>query len=79
MMNIGLRPTIDDDALKPVIEAHLFDFTDNLYNEFIKISIIRKLRDEYKFDSVDALRTQLKKDKEFALVTLEKEFGLLFE
>ncbi len=76
MMNIGLRPTIDDYAKKPVIEAHLFDFKENLYGKFIKISIIRKLRNEYKFDSVDALRAQLKKDKQFALETLNKEFGI---
>lgn len=71
MMNIGVRPTIDDSAPKPVIEAHLFGFNDNLYDEFIKISIIRKLRDEFKFNSVDALRSQLKKDKQFALETLD--------
>lgn len=76
MMNIGVRPTIDDNAPKPVIEAHLFNFNDNLYDEFIKISIVRKLRDEYKFNSVDALRSQLKKDKIFALETLHKEFGI---
>lgn len=77
MMNIGVRPTIEDYAQKPVIEAHLFDFKGNLYGEFIKISIIRKLRNEFKFESVDALRAQLKKDKLFALETLDKEFGIL--
>jgi len=76
MMNIGIRPTLDDDTKKPVIEAHLFDFDQNLYGEFIKISIIRKLRNEYKFDSIDALRSQLKKDKAFALETLHNEFGI---
>jgi riboflavin kinase/FMN adenylyltransferase len=76
MMNIGVRPTIDDYAKKPIIEAHLFDFHENLYGEFIKINIIRKLRNEYKFESVEALRAQLKKDKLFALETLEKEFGI---
>lgn len=76
MMNIGIRPTIEDYANKPVIEAHLFNFTGNLYGKFIKISVIRKLRDEHKFNSVDALRAQLKKDKIFALETLNKEFGI---
>lgn len=77
MMNIGVRPTIEDYAQKPVIEAHLFDFKGDLYGEFIKISIVRKLRNEFKFDSVDALRAQLKKDKQFALETLNKEFGIV--
>lgn len=77
MMNIGVRPTIEDYANKPVIEAHLFGFNENLYGKFIKIDVIRKLRNEHKFDSVDALRAQLKKDKQFALETLDKEFGIL--
>jgi len=76
MMNIGIRPTIEDYTNTPVIEAHLFDFKGNLYGDFIKISIIRKLRDEHKFNSIDALRAQLKKDKIFALETLNKEFGI---
>ncbi|HAN00736.1 MAG TPA: riboflavin biosynthesis protein RibF [Marinilabiliales bacterium] len=76
MMNIGLRPTIDDTTHVPVIEAHLFDFGGSLYGKFIKIHIIRKLRDEYKFETVDALRVQLKKDKAFALETLAKECPL---
>lgn len=76
MMNIGLRPTINDDAKVPVIEAHLFNFNEQLYDKEISISIIRKLRNEHKFNSVDALRAQLKKDKEFALETLHKEFGI---
>lgn len=76
MMNIGVRPTIDDTASTPVIEAHLFDFSGDLYGKYIRIHIVRKLRDEYKFESVDALRAQLKKDKKFALETLEKEFNI---
>jgi riboflavin kinase/FMN adenylyltransferase len=75
MMNIGIRPTLEDNTHIPVIESHLFDFTGNLYGKFIKISIIRKLRDEFQFESVDALRIQLKKDKELALEILEKEYG----
>jgi len=77
MMNIGVRPTIENYANKPVIEAHLFDFSGDLYGKFIRIDIVRKLRDEYKFNSADALRAQLKKDKRFALETLDKEFGIL--
>jgi len=75
MMNIGTRPTIEDNALEPTIEAHLFDFDGTLYDEWIQISIVRKLRNEHKFESIDALRAQLKKDKIFALETLHKEFG----
>jgi FAD synthase len=38
--------------------------------------VVRKLRDEYKFESIEALRIQLKKDKQFAIETLEKEFEI---
>jgi riboflavin kinase/FMN adenylyltransferase len=76
MMNIGLRPTINDGKVTPVIEAHLFDFNANLYGKFLTIKVMRKLRNEYKFESIDALREQLKKDKDFALETLQKEFLL---
>lgn len=76
MMNIGLRPTINENTQKPVIEAHLFDFNGSLYDQEISISVIRKLRNEHKFESVDALRAQLKKDKTFAIETLKKEFGI---
>ena len=68
--------TINDKAKQPVIEAHLFDFEQQIYGEDISISVIRKLRNEHKFESADALRAQLKKDKEFALETLYKEFGI---
>jgi len=73
MMNIGIRPTLEDNTQIPVIEAHLFNFTGDLYGKFIKISIIRKLRDEFQFESVEALRIQLKKDKELALETLKND------
>jgi riboflavin kinase/FMN adenylyltransferase len=72
MMNIGIRPTLKNTANTPLIEAHLFDFTGILYDKFIKISIIKKLRDEFQFDSLESLKTQLKKDKESALEILNK-------
>jgi len=76
MMNIGVRPTIEDYATKPILEVHLFNFSGNLYGEWVQVSIYRKIRDEFKFDSIEALREQLKKDKLQAELILEKEFGL---
>lgn len=65
MMNIGFRPTIDGDH--QTIEVHFFDFNENLYGKNLQIELRYFLRDEIKFDSVEALINQLQKDKSDAL------------
>lgn len=65
MLNIGFRPTVDGKTKK--IEANIFDFEDEIYGEKIKVNFIKRLRDEIKFDSKDALSNQLKKDKKNAI------------
>ena len=62
MMNIGHRPTVDKD-IKLHIEAHLFDFNRDIYNEEMDIIFVARLRDEHKFPSIDALKEQLGKDE----------------
>lgn len=64
MLNIGYRPTVDGQSKR--IEANLFDFSDNIYGDTIKIRFIKRLRDEIKFDSKEDLSNQLKKDKDNA-------------
>ncbi|MGJ5642830.1 bifunctional riboflavin kinase/FAD synthetase [Formosa sp. S-31] len=66
MMNIGTNPTISDSS-KQHIEIHFFDFNDNLYNAALKIEILHRLRDEKKFDSVEALKHQLQLDEKQSL------------
>ena len=66
MMNIGHNPTISDDKNKN-IEINFFDFEEDLYGQQIQVDIQLRLRDEHKFESVEALRNQLVKDKESAL------------
>ncbi len=61
MMNIGKRPTVD--GKHQTIEVHFFDFNQDLYNQNIRVELLYFLRDEHKFDSVDALISQLKKDE----------------
>jgi riboflavin kinase/FMN adenylyltransferase len=70
MGNIGYRPTIDDD--KFTIEVNIFDFDKDIYGEFITIYFVDRLRDEVKFDSLDSLKKQLKKDKETAAALLKQ-------
>ena len=62
MMNIGNRPSIDND-LGLSLEVNIFDFNDNIYDSKVSLSIISRIRDEIKFDSIDALQLQLKKDE----------------
>ena len=61
IMNIGKRPTIN--GKKKTIEVHLLDFDKNLYGEKIQINLLKRLRDEQKFDSLDDLFAQIKKDE----------------
>jgi len=58
--NVGIKPTIGDN--KRVIETHIFDFNKDIYGRLIKVEFIKKIRDEMKFPSVDALAEQIDKD-----------------
>lgn len=67
MANIGHRPTIGDRAEGDLlIEVNLFDFDSNLYGQEIRVSFIDRIRDEYKFDSLQELKAQLEQDREKA-------------
>ncbi len=65
MMNIGFRPTID--GTNRIIETHLFDFNEEIYDASVTIYVIKKLRDEKKFANLDELKKQLTKDKEMSV------------
>ncbi|KAA1171686.1 bifunctional riboflavin kinase/FAD synthetase [Marinobacter salinexigens] len=58
--NIGLRPTVD--GKQPALEVHLFDFAGTLYGQHIEVVFRHGLREEIKFDSVDALKHQIARD-----------------
>jgi riboflavin kinase/FMN adenylyltransferase len=64
MMNIGTRPTVD--GTKQTIEINFFDFRQDLYGQKITISLLHRMRSEQKFESIDALKNQLGKDKMMA-------------
>lgn len=69
MMNIGYRPTVD--GKHQTIEVHFFDFNQDLYHQKVTVELLYFLREEQKFDSVEDLIAQLKKDKETSLQFLE--------
>lgn len=67
MLNIGSRPTVNDDPEKKTIEVHLLDFEGNIYSERIQIQFVARLREEKKFGDIDALKNQLITDRENTL------------
>jgi riboflavin kinase/FMN adenylyltransferase len=70
MLNIGRRPTIDDDNHR-TIEVHLFGAMGDLYGEKVEIRFISRMRDEMKFAGLEELKTQLGFDREAAKRILE--------
>ena len=60
--NIGTRPTVEHLPQEMQLEVHLFDFSGSLYHKHLHVVIKRKLRDEIKFDSLDALKQQINLD-----------------
>lgn len=72
MMNIGFNPTVEGD--EETIEVHFFNFNKNIYNKTIQIDLLHRLRDEQKFESVEALKTQLETDKQTSLNYIKSHF-----
>jgi riboflavin kinase/FMN adenylyltransferase len=68
-MNIGIRPTIEGTVR--VIEVNLFDFDAEIYGEILQVSVHHFLRSEQKFAGLDALKEQLAKDKNSAIMSLQ--------
>ncbi len=61
MMNIGIRPTVD--GQKKVIEVNIFNFDQDIYEQYITVLVYEFIRGEVKFDGLDALKNQLHQDK----------------
>jgi riboflavin kinase / FMN adenylyltransferase len=60
MMNIGNRPTVHGKTI--TIEVHFLDFKDDLYDQYLSVNVLTRIRDEVKFDSLEILKNQLEKD-----------------
>ncbi len=58
--NIGYSPTFDDHVF--TVEVHIIDFDGNIYGDSIRVNFIQRLRDEIKFESIDALSDQIRRD-----------------
>lgn len=62
MLNIGNRPTVD--GTFQTIEVNIFDFNQDIYGENLTIEFVQKVRNEQKFNGLEALKEQINKDKE---------------
>lgn len=63
-VNIGVNPTFTPDKKSINIEAYLLDFDREIYGETLELEFVSRLRDELKFDSVEALIAQIGRDVE---------------
>jgi len=70
MMNIGIRPTVD--GQKKVIEVHILDFDQDIYEQNLTVMVHEYIRGEVKFDGLEALKAQLAKDKITTAAILKK-------
>ncbi len=74
LTNIGTRPTFEEPSGgESITEVYVMDFDKELYGEVLEVKFIYKLREELKFDSAEALRAQMDKDKEEVLKRLSKK------
>lgn len=71
MMNIGTRPSVAPGSDLPSAEVHLLDFNGNLYGEILKVTFVKRLRNEMIFPALEDLKHQLEKDKETVIQILE--------
>ncbi len=68
--SLGTRPTVN--GVEPLLEVHIFDFAGDLYGRPIEVEFVAKLRDEVKFDSLDAMMVQMQVDAAEARDLLSK-------
>ena len=63
MMNIGTKPTFD--TTNPSIEVHFFDWNGDLYDQTLRVKLLKWVREEQKFDSVAELQAQIHADERY--------------
>ena len=70
MCNIGCRPTVGEGNAR-TIETNIFDFNEDIYGLDLEITFLVRIREEVRFESMEALKVQLEKDREACLAILE--------
>ena len=72
MLNIGIRPTVNDNPDHKTVEVHIIDFDKNIYGMKIHLYFIERIRDEMKFQSIELLKEQLIRDREDTINIFDK-------
>ena len=67
VMNWGMKPTVNN-TIEPIVEIHILNYNGDLYEKNIKAEILKYIRGEEKFNSLDELKNQIKKDIELCLM-----------
>ena len=70
--NVGIRPTVDTGAPRVNCETHVLDMDRDLYGQTVTVEFMHRLRDEQRFDSLDALRSAISRDIESAKLYFKK-------
>lgn len=73
MLNIGIRPTVNNGFPEKTIEVHIFDFHGDIYGQDVKITFIERIREEKKFERIEKLAAQLEEDKKKTMAILGDE------
>lgn len=68
--NLGIRPTVDEQSR--LLEVHLFEEQEDLYGRRIEVEFVRRIREQQRFDSLDALREQIARDCQAARAILDE-------
>jgi riboflavin kinase/FMN adenylyltransferase len=71
VVNVGKRPTFEHDG-RIVVEAHILDFTGDLYGKNVRVEFVERLRPEQRFESVSALIAQMATDVADTRLVLQK-------
>lgn len=72
MLNIGYRPTLQENKPLRTIEANIFNFDEDIYDKKVMLNFVARIRDEKKFNGLDALKEQISLDKAEAIRILTK-------
>lgn len=74
MVNIGYCPTVEDQPAEVSVEANILDYSGYLYDEFMTLELVKRLRDEKRFSDVEKLKSQLASDLRHTRRALSKFF-----
>ena len=59
--SLGQRPTVDDSG-RYLLEVHIFNFQQNVYGKLVRVELLKKLRDEEKYNDLETLKTAINQD-----------------